>query len=120
MKPDAKILFVDGTSGAAGDMILGALVDLGLPVAHLRRVLQTLPVTGWTIRSRKVVKCALVARKIDVKISPDGMAAFEAYREARLGSSMRILSVLELKDRDEFMRILRIIRGVIDNQLANK
>jgi uncharacterized protein (TIGR00299 family) protein len=62
-----RTLFVDATAGAAGDMILGALVDLGLPLARLRRALGTLPLGDWTLRSRKVVRHGLVGRKIDVR-----------------------------------------------------
>jgi len=63
-----RLLFVDGSAGASGDMILGALVDLGVPMAHLRRILQTLPVDGWTIRARRIERCALAARKVDVRV----------------------------------------------------
>ena len=63
-----KILHVDATSGAAGDMILGALVDLGVPLAHLRRTLSALPLDGWRIASRRVVRAGMTARKIDVRV----------------------------------------------------
>ncbi len=63
-----KILYVDATAGAAGDMILGALVDLGVPLAHLRRMLATLPLDGWRIASRKVVRAGVTARKVDVRV----------------------------------------------------
>lgn len=63
-----RILFVDGTSGASGDMILGALIDVGVPFAPLRRTLEQLPLEGWSIRSRRLTRCALVARKIDVRL----------------------------------------------------
>jgi len=64
-----RLLFVDAGAGAAGDMILGALVDLGLPVARLKRVLGTLPLTGWSLRSRRVERHALVGRKIDIRVT---------------------------------------------------
>jgi uncharacterized protein (TIGR00299 family) protein len=63
-----RILFVDGSSGASGDMILGALVDLGVPFAPLHRALRALPLDGWTARSRRLTRCGLVARKIDVRV----------------------------------------------------
>jgi uncharacterized protein (TIGR00299 family) protein len=64
----ASLLYVDATCGASGDMILGALVDLGVPFAHLRRSLDSLPLEGYTIRSRKLSRCGLAARKIDVRV----------------------------------------------------
>ncbi len=68
-KPDgSRLLFFDGSAGASGDMILGALIDAGVPFAPLRRALQSLPVEGWTIRSRRLIRCGLAARKIDVRV----------------------------------------------------
>lgn len=49
-------------------MLLGMLVDLGLPVATLKRALATLPVDDWSLRSRRVERCGLAARKIDVRV----------------------------------------------------
>ncbi len=63
-----KVLWVDGSAGASGDMMLAMLVDIGLPVATLKRALATLPVDGWSLRSRRVERCGLAARKIDVKV----------------------------------------------------
>jgi uncharacterized protein (TIGR00299 family) protein len=63
-----SLLFVDASSGASGDMILGALVDLGVPLAKIRRSLQSLSIAGWTMRSRAVVSCAIAARKVDVRV----------------------------------------------------
>ena len=54
-----RVLFVDGSAGASGDMILGALVDLGVPVSKIRAALADLPVTGWTLRSRRVTRAGL-------------------------------------------------------------
>ena len=63
-----RLLFVDAGAGASGDMILGALVGLGLPVARLKRVLETLPLNDWSVRSRRVERHALVGRKVDVRV----------------------------------------------------
>ncbi len=67
--PNARILYVDATAGASGDMILGALVDLGVPIGAIRQVVGTLPVRGWRLSSRKVTRAGLAARKIDVRVS---------------------------------------------------
>ncbi len=68
----SKVLWVDGSAGASGDMLLGMLVDLGLPVATLQRALATLPVGGWSLRSRSVERCGLAAKKVDVEVGEDG------------------------------------------------
>ena len=63
-----RLLFVDASAGAAGDMILGALIELGVPVARLKRVLGTLPLKDWSLRTRRVKRHALVGRKVDVRV----------------------------------------------------
>ncbi|NIM01913.1 MAG: nickel pincer cofactor biosynthesis protein LarC [Acidobacteria bacterium] len=66
-----KILWIDGSSGASGDMVLGMLVDLGLPVDDLRRALETLPIDGWSLTERRVERSGVAACKIDVHVPAD-------------------------------------------------
>jgi uncharacterized protein (TIGR00299 family) protein len=61
-----KTLYFECFSGAAGDMILGALIDAGLPLAELRRALGSLGVEGWDISASKVVRCGITATKFRV------------------------------------------------------
>jgi hypothetical protein len=52
-------LYVDCFSGASGDMLLGALLDLGLDLERLRAGLQTLPVAGWSLELEQVQRHGL-------------------------------------------------------------
>jgi uncharacterized protein (TIGR00299 family) protein len=52
----ARCIYFDCYSGAAGDMLLGALVDAGLPVDELTRALGALPVTGYRLRVERVTR----------------------------------------------------------------
>jgi uncharacterized protein (TIGR00299 family) protein len=61
-----KTLYFDCFAGAAGDMILGALIDAGLPVGELRAALGTLGVDGWDISADRVMKCGIAATKFRV------------------------------------------------------
>jgi uncharacterized protein (TIGR00299 family) protein len=61
-------LYFDCPSGASGDMILGALVDAGVPLDALRAQLTTLPLGGWTLAAREVRRGAFRATKIDVEV----------------------------------------------------
>ena len=47
-----KTLYIDCFSGAAGDMFLGAFLDLGLPLEALREALGSLAIDHGTIASR--------------------------------------------------------------------
>lgn len=60
-------LYFDCFSGAAGDMILGALIDAGLPLAELRRALGSLAVEEGTIWTERVVRAGLEATKFCVR-----------------------------------------------------
>src|SRR5881296_190094 len=63
-----RIAYFDCPSGAAGDMVLGALVDAGAPLDALRRELQKLPLEGWELVAREVRKGTFRATKVDVEI----------------------------------------------------
>lgn len=61
-----KILYFDCFAGAAGDMILGALLDAGLPFDDLKRALGSLGVEGWDISVDRVIKTGVTASKFRV------------------------------------------------------
>lgn len=60
------ILYFDCFAGAAGDMILGALVDAGLPFDELKRALGSLAVDGWDVSTDRVIKTGVTATKFRV------------------------------------------------------
>ena len=61
-----KILYFDCFAGAAGDMILGALLDAGLPFEALRAALGSLAVEGYDLAADRVLKAGLTATKFRV------------------------------------------------------
>ncbi len=61
-------LYLDCFSGISGDMMLGALVDLGVPLAHLRDRLGRLAVAGYRISSRRVTRTHLTGTKVNVDV----------------------------------------------------
>jgi pyridinium-3,5-bisthiocarboxylic acid mononucleotide nickel chelatase len=61
-----KVLYFDCFAGAAGDMILGALLDAGLPFEELRRALGSLAVEGWDVSADRVIKTGITATKFRV------------------------------------------------------
>ena len=67
-----KIAYFDCFSGISGDMILGALVDLGLEIDDLYETLAKLDLEEFRIESREVSSYGLRATKVDV-ISPESV-----------------------------------------------
>jgi uncharacterized protein (TIGR00299 family) protein len=61
-------LYLDCFSGISGDMVLGALVDLGVEPAHLRSQLGKLRVGGYALSTRAVRRAGLAGTKVDVDI----------------------------------------------------
>lgn len=55
-----RILYFDLICGAAGDMLLSSLIDLGFPVELLERQLEKLPVENITLRVEKAVRSGIV------------------------------------------------------------
>ena len=60
------IAYFNCTSGISGDMILGALVDAGVPLEKLKKELSKLPVSGYELKAKKVKRGGLRATKVDV------------------------------------------------------
>jgi len=61
-----RVLYFDCFSGISGDMILGALVDLGVDLESIRKGLKGLGVRGYTIKSRQVKRNGITATKVNV------------------------------------------------------
>ena len=59
----AKTLYFDCFSGASGDMVLGALLDLGLPLDDLRGALGSLAVDLGGISADRVLRAGVSATK---------------------------------------------------------
>ena len=60
-----RIGYLDCFSGISGDMLLGALVDAGVPFAHLEEIAAALNV-GGRLEMRKVMRGGIASTKVDV------------------------------------------------------
>lgn len=70
----SRLVYLDCASGASGDMVLGALLDVGLPLDTLRAELRKLPLQGYRLEARKVDCRGLQATKLDVIVEPGELA----------------------------------------------
>ena len=66
-----KTAYFDCVAGASGDMILGALLDAGLPLDTLRARLAMLNIRDFALDAARVLKNGIGAIKVDVKVSDD-------------------------------------------------
>lgn len=65
-----RLAYFDCFAGISGDMTLGALLDAGLPQAALEAMLRQLPLPGWELGVRRVVKQGLAATAVQVHVTP--------------------------------------------------
>lgn len=67
------VLHVDPISGASGDMLLGALLDLGVDLDAIRAVLDPLGVGGWSITAEEVTRAGIGATAALVRADESGV-----------------------------------------------
>ncbi len=60
------VLYLDCASGASGDMLMGALIELGIPVDHLRAALGPLLPPGTQLRAERVMRSGIAATGFSV------------------------------------------------------
>jgi uncharacterized protein (TIGR00299 family) protein len=63
----STLLYLDCFSGISGDMLLGALIDAGLPLDRLRRALGSLAMAGYEIGAERVLRAGVAATKFVVR-----------------------------------------------------
>lgn len=81
-------------SGVAGDMALGALVDAGADLDEIRALCDRLPIAGWELEARSVLRCGIGATKVLVHTEETSVIRTAAHitalvDEARLPDRVR-------------------------------
>lgn len=93
--------------------------EIGVLPAQMSRVVRALEHKG----NSPLVRCSINAadkRKVDVELTEAGRRVHRAYRQIKLGTIQDVLEKLGSDDRNEFMRILRLMRKIIHNSSLNK
>jgi pyridinium-3,5-bisthiocarboxylic acid mononucleotide nickel chelatase len=87
-----KTAYFDLIGGASGDMILGALLDAGLPPETLLEGLDALKLEGYRLNWRKVSKNGFQATKVDIEIT-------DPHTERHLADILAVVTKCELPER---------------------
>ena len=99
-----------------------------LTVGQLQRSVGVLPAQmSRVIRSleektdKPLIECTINVndrRKVDVMLTETGRKAHLSYRAVRLARTVEVLAELGDRDRREFIRVLRVIRRLLDSRLT--
>ena len=63
-----RIAYIQPIGGASGDMMLGALTDLGMPIEHLEAELGKLNVGGHRLEARQETRCEMRGTYLNVEL----------------------------------------------------
>lgn len=98
----ARVVYLDCFAGISGDMLLGALLDAGLPVDALREELAKLKLKGYSLEPVRVQRAGLAATRLKVQIEQDtphrsAAQIIRLIRESRLlaADKEKAVAVLE-------------------------
>jgi uncharacterized protein (TIGR00299 family) protein len=100
-----KLAYFDCFSGISGDMTLGALVDAGCGVEHLRAELRGLQVPGWELTAEKVWKNGMAATYVKVVTE-------DQSKHRSLGA------ILEILEKSQLAPVVRDRAGAIFRRLG--
>ena len=84
-----KTIYFDCFSGVSGDMILGALIDLGVEKDSLVHHLSLLPVSGFELQFEKVDRSGIAASRVVVKTE-------EQHHHRHLADILKIINGAKL------------------------
>jgi DNA-binding MarR family transcriptional regulator len=116
---ESEFLTLDSLAKESPQTVGAIQKAIGVLPAQMSRIIRSLEEKAGTA----YILCKINAedrRRIDVHLTPDGRKAHDAYRRVRLGFTTQVLSEMGPADRQEFMRLLRLMRGVIRNHLSDK
>ncbi|MBV2365425.1 nickel pincer cofactor biosynthesis protein LarC [Streptomonospora nanhaiensis] len=68
------ILWLHPFAGISGDMLLGALLDLGAPLDEVRAAVASTGLPGWRLEARTVLKRGISATKAEVAVTDTATA----------------------------------------------
>lgn len=105
------LLYIDCFSGISGDMTLGALIDLGVPVGWLQTQLRVLPLEGFELQCESVQRRGLHAMDVEVTTTEHHPhRTFDTIR--RLIEDSPLVPAVKARSLGMFERLARAEAGI--------
>ncbi|MFO7600574.1 MAG: nickel pincer cofactor biosynthesis protein LarC [Candidatus Desulfacyla sp.] len=114
-----KIAYLDCFSGISGDMLLGALLDAGLPLDQLEKGLASLPLHGYRIETRREARHQIFGTRFSVVVE-EGL---HSHRDLKLIRTLIRQADLPVTVREKSIGIfesLARVEGEIHNRPAEE
>jgi pyridinium-3,5-bisthiocarboxylic acid mononucleotide nickel chelatase len=117
-KINGKILYIEPFSGISGDMMIGALLDLGFNFTDLQEKLSRLPLKEYQLSFQKCIRSGVQATKFDVQAGHSHH--HRSYGDIRQMIESSDLSPWVREKSVEAFRRLAEAEGKIHGQLPEK
>jgi uncharacterized protein (TIGR00299 family) protein len=103
-----RLVYLDLFSGASGDMLLGALVDAGLPLGGLRTELQKLPLSGYELHAKPQLRHGISGTKLDVRDLSEEYPARHLSDVRRIVTSSSLSEAIKATSLAVFQRLAEV------------
>ena len=107
-----RAAYFDCYSGISGDMILGAMVDLGVDIKEIRKALKKIDLKGYNLHSKKIQRNGLASTQITVetkKFKKQHSPPHRSYSDIRkLISQSKLTSTVKSNSIEIFKRIAKV------------
>jgi len=118
-----RAAYFDCYSGISGDMILGAMVDLGVDIKEIRKALKNLDLQGYNLHSKKIQRNGLASTQITVetkKFKKQHSHPHRRYSDIRKLISQSKLTSTVKKNSIEIFKRIAIVEAQIHNTTIQK
>ena len=107
-----KVAYFDCFAGASGDMVLGSLVDAGLPLATLEEALRVLPVHDYRLEATKERRGPITGTRVSVIVDSGPKHRRSLQDIQQLIDNARLPKTVQESALDAFTRLATVEAGI--------
>ena len=113
-----RAAYFDCYSGISGDMILGALVDLGVDPGKIRKALKTLDLKGYKLKTSRVQRGPIAGTKVQVSLTKSSHHPARKYSDIKkLIADSDLSSTAKKNSLEIFKRIAQVEAAIHDTTM---
>ena len=113
-----RAAYFDCYSGISGDMILGALVDLGVDPGKIRKALKTLDLKGYKLKTSRVQRGLIAGTKVQVSLTKSSHHPARKYSDIKkLIADSDLSSTAKKNSLEIFKRIAQVEAAIHDTAM---